>query len=448
MVKENSILKIAHFNNFIWNIKNIDILNESYKFDSKTIGSLITRIKEPLLVKNDDIYKRITIKTKGQGIVIRDELKGNLITTKKQFYVHSGQFAISKIDARNGAFGIIPKEAENAIVTENFWVFNLKENILIEYLLLILSSEFFTKKWQIISNGSGNRLYLDNDLFQKTLIPVPPISEQKSIIQKFRELISQAVILDKKADEEEKSIDTFIFNLLGIKEVALDRKTDLLLNISSLVNMYNWDAKHAILNVNPQTLLKSSKYKNIPIQIAFAINPSTQIPKEIGEITFLPMECISDIYGTVIEKRIIDSKAKGYTKFKDNDVIFAKITPCMQNGKCAVVKDLKQGFGMGSTEFHVFRAISDDVIPEYLHSLLRTKMLRKAAMNYFTGSSGQQRVSSEFIENLYIPLPPLPMQEEIVNHINQIKTQIKELRKQAQELREKAKKDFEGSVFE
>ena len=69
-------------------------------------------------------------------------------------------------------------------------------------------------------------------------------------------------------------------------------------------------------------------------------------------------------------------------------------------------------------------------------------------MNYFTGSSGQQRVSSEFIENLYIPLPPLPIQKEIVSHINKIKKQVKDLRKQVKDIREQAKKNFEGSIFE
>ena len=119
----------------------------------------------------------------------------------------------------------------------------------------------------------------------------------------------------------------------------------------------------------------------------------------------------------------------------------------MQNGKSAVVTDLEQGYGMGSTEFHVFRAITDEVKPEYLHSLLRTVMLRKAAMNYFTGSSGQQRVSSEFIENLYIPLPPLSVQEEIVSQINQIKTHVKNLREQAKDLRLHAEQEFEKSIF-
>lgn len=449
MVGKKTLLKIINFKEFIWNIKSIDASSVNYKFNPIQIGSLITRVKEPLVVKDEKYYKRITIKTKGQGIVLRNELKGDLITTKKQFYVHAGQFSISKIDARNGAFGIIPYEAENAIITENFWVFNIQENLLMkEYLLLILSSNYFTKKWQTISNGSGNRLYLDNTLFLKTLIPIPPVEEQKIIIQKYQETIAQARQLEKQAEDENNSFDCYIFKTLGIKEIIKKKKSNSILNTSSFFNLYNWDVKHAIKNENPQTLLKSCVYKNIPIKMAFEINPSTQIPKELDEITFLPMECISDIYGSVLEKRTIAANTKGYTKFKDNDVIFAKITPCMQNGKCAVVKDLKHGFGMGSTEFHVFRAISKDVIPEYLHALLRTQMLRKAAMNYFTGSSGQQRVSSEFIENLYIPLPPLTIQKEIIYNIDQIKIQIEKIRKQAQELRKKAKQEFESEIFE
>ena len=445
---EFSVLKKTRFSDLIkWNVSELLSNKVLGKYENQPLTKFLIRSKNAIEIKDDVLYKQITIHQFGAGVSLRCEKYGKEIGTKRQFVAKKGQFIISRIDARNGSFGIVPDFLDGAIVTNDFWLFDIK-NADADFLRLMLSSNKINSFWQSKSNGTTNRQRVDFEEFMKSTLPIPPLEEQKTILQKYQGTITQADKLDKKANEDEKSIDTFIFNLLGIKEISVERKEDTVLNISSLVNMYNWDAKHAILNVNPQTLLKSSIYKNIPIQIAFIINPSTQIPKEIGEITFLPMECISDIYGAVIEKRIIDSKTKGYTKFKDNDVIFAKITPCMQNGKCAVVKDLKQGFGMGSTEFHVFRANSDDVIPEYLHSLLRTKMLRKAAMNYFTGSSGQQRVSSEFIENLYIPLPPLPIQEEIINHINKIKRQIKELRKQAQELREKAKKDFEGSVFE
>ena len=119
----------------------------------------------------------------------------------------------------------------------------------------------------------------------------------------------------------------------------------------------------------------------------------------------------------------------------------------MQNGKCAVAKNLEKGYGLGSTEFYVFRATSKKVIPNYLHLLLRTMVLRRSAMNYFTGSSGQQRVSSDFIRNLYIPLPPVSIQEEIVLHVNKIKEQIKSLYSLSNNLRKQANDSFEKEIF-
>ena len=352
---------------------------------------------------------------------------------------------MSNINFEKGAFAI--NKFDTIVTSTDYQSYEILIPINYDYFNQVLRTDAFLRQVKALKSG-GMKTRARYDFIKQFSIPIPSLKEQNIIFKCYKKTLDQAEKLEKQAEELEKNIDCYIFQTLGIQETSLERKNDSILSITFFNNLYNWDAKHAILNINPQTLLKSSIFKNIPIQTAFSINPTTTIPKDLDEISFLPMECISDIYGSVIEKRTIDSKTQGYTKFKDNDVIFAKITPCMQNGKCAVVKDLKQGYGMGSTEFHVFRAISDDVIPEYLHSLLRTKMLRKAAMNFFTGSSGQQRVSSEFIENLYIPLPPLPIQEEVVNHINTIKKQVKDLRKQVTDLREQAKKNFEGSIFE
>lgn len=448
MVEKSSILRTVPFKDFSkWDVKRFFIKQIQSSYPVLFLSELLNEETEKKkLSKYPEEEFGILGVSNEVGMFDAYTEKGRNINQPYKI-VKNDFIAYNPYRVNVGSIGIKKDFLKNTYISNAYVVFSTKKELLPDYLFLLMHTDKFNQLIKDNTTGSV-RQTLSFENLCKIAIPIPSIEDQKLIIQKYQEKISQAESLEVKANQNENNIDSFVFKTLGIKETQLERKTDSLLNISSFINMYNWDAKHAILNVNPQTLLKSSIYKNIPIQIAFAINPSTQIPKEIGEITFLPMECISDIYGAVIEKRIIDSKTKGYTKFKDNDVIFAKITPCMQNGKCAVVKDLKQGFGMGSTEFHVFRAISDDVIPEYLHSLLRTKMLRKAAMNYFTGSSGQQRVSSEFIENLYIPLPPLPIQKEIVSHINKIKKQVKDLRKQVKDIREQAKKNFEGSIFE
>lgn len=445
MVEEKSILKTVLFRDFSkWNVNlYLNKFDIKYKWKPVSLEKIMRPRKER--IKNKDYKGQFPIVEKirfSDGKVFFREEK-NPKTDLNVSCVND--LLVSNINFEKGAFAI--NTFETIVTSTDYQSYELLVPIDFDYFNQILRTEKFLLQVKSLKSG-GMKTRARYDFLKQFEIPVPPISEQKAIVQKYQDTISKAVDLEKEAEKADKGIDDFIFLKLGIKEVLLEKNNDFILNTTSFSNLYSWDVKHSILNISPQTLLKSSLYKNIPVQSVFEINPLTQIPKEIDKITFLPMECISDISGTVIEKRIIDSKTKGYTKFKDNDVIFAKITPCMQNGKCAVVQDLLHGYGMGSTEFHVFRAIKEDVLPEFLHSLLRTTMLRRTAMNYFTGSSGQQRVSSEFIKNLFIPLPPLPVQNEIVEHINQIKAQVKDLRQKAKELREKAKLEFERSVFE
>lgn len=105
--------------------------------------------------------------------------------------------------------------------------------------------------------------------------------------------------------------------------------------------------------------------------------------------------------------------ARGYTYFEDRDVLFAKITPCMQNGKHAIADGLRGGFAFGSTEFHVIRA-GDAITPEWIHTFIRQQSVLAEAQRHFRGAVGQQRVPQNFLDNLPIPLPPLAEQRRIV----------------------------------
>jgi type I restriction enzyme S subunit len=150
--------------------------------------------------------------------------------------------------------------------------------------------------------------------------------------------------------------------------------------------------------------------------IAF-VNPRRNlIERGDDEITsFVPMENVDEVMGKVskLNKEPFSKLKKGYTYFENGDVIFAKITPCMQNGKHAVVSGLIDGFGFGSTEFHVIRA-KNEVTPEWLHFFLRRDETLSAAMRAFTGAVGQQRVPPAFLENLEIPVPHIDTQRKII----------------------------------
>ncbi len=135
--------------------------------------------------------------------------------------------------------------------------------------------------------------------------------------------------------------------------------------------------------------------------------------------TFVPMPSVDETSGTIanpLEKSFGEVK-KGYTYFEENDVLFAKITPCMQNGKHVIARNLIDGIGFGTTEFHVIRP-GDEVIPEWIHLYIRQPAILNEAATHFTGSVGQQRVPSYFLEDLAMPLPPLSEQKRITDILN------------------------------
>jgi type I restriction enzyme S subunit len=142
-------------------------------------------------------------------------------------------------------------------------------------------------------------------------------------------------------------------------------------------------------------------------------------------VTFLPMAAVDAWQGIIAEPEVrpLKSVRKGFTAFSDGDVLFAKITPSMENGKAAIAKNLENGIGFGSTEFHVFRP-KENVTANWIFHFIRQEHFRKDAKAHFAGTAGQLRVPASFLIYYPIPLPPLPEQERIVAKIEELFTQL------------------------
>ena len=178
------------------------------------------------------------------------------------------------------------------------------------------------------------------------------------------------------------------------------------------------------------------------------INPKAQAIDDSTEVSFVAMPDVSEDgnINTGIIRPYWEVK-KGFTCFQEGDVLFAKITPCMQNGKSAVAKNLKNGLGCGSTEYFVLRPKDERLAIEYLHVILHMKCVRETAMLYFGGSAGQQRVSSSFLENFNLPLPPKEKQVEIANHVYKMRQQAKALQEEGKAILEQATREVEGMII-
>ena len=168
----------------------------------------------------------------------------------------------------------------------------------------------------------------------------------------------------------------------------------------------------------------SPKYSKRPFLDCLDFNPGKTEVRDLPDetmVSFVPMESVgTDGSIDVSKKKTLGEVRKGYTYFRDNDVVFAKITPCFENGKVAIASGCQNGIGFGTTEFHVARPIDGVSNSTWLLTLLRSNSLRHLASGNMSGTAGQKRVQQPFFEKLSIGLPPIEEQEKFAKFYNQV----------------------------
>lgn len=216
--------------------KNFDIVNFSqlynwsvqYQNDSKIrftakyplvrIKEFLTRNKTAISIQNDVYYKRATIKVRNGGISLRDSEIGNKIGTKNQFLISKGQFLLSKIDARNGAFGVVPDELDGGVITGNFWTYDVDySKVNPHYLALLTTTSEFIAFCEQASNGTTNRHYLQEPLFLDIKVPLPSLDEQNLLVEKYDSKINEAYKIEIQIESIQQNIQSYLLNSIGIE---------------------------------------------------------------------------------------------------------------------------------------------------------------------------------------------------------------------------------------
>jgi len=166
---------------------------------------------------------------------------------------------------------------------------------------------------------------------------------------------------------------------------------------------------------------KRADWKQVRLKHVARLNPSKNEidhvqPDEL--VTFLPMERVSGrgVINTSVKRKLADVFS-GFTYFRADDVIVAKITPCFENGKGACITNLDSEFGFGSTEFHVLRP-GPELLPQFLYRVTTSFEFRAVGADFMEGSAGQKRVPSDWVANYQFDLPPLPEQHAIADFLD------------------------------
>ena len=159
-------------------------------------------------------------------------------------------------------------------------------------------------------------------------------------------------------------------------------------------------------------------WPRVTIGSVCAVNPPRPPLQRVAdntEVTFVPMAAVDEHTGTIVaaqDRTLGEVRAKSYRAFSPGDVLFAKITPCMENGKAVVVPSTASQLGFGSTEFHVMRP-GPSIDAQFLWHYVRQERFRSDAEQHMAGSVGQLRVPADFLKEATIPLPPLDEQRAV-----------------------------------
>lgn len=214
---ESPMLRIIDRNDMDdWNVQpffNVEPVKFKSGIPIVKLSKILSQSRNSIILDENEFYTRITVKLFNKGILLRDRVIGKNIGTKKQTLVHSGQFVVSKIDGKSGAFAFLPAELDGAVVTQDFPVFDVNTEIVLpQYLEFILSYPAMLRQIDATSSGSTGRRRLSISKFLNTKIPLPSIEEQSRLLKNLKALQEEQKNIESKINSEIININKFIFD--------------------------------------------------------------------------------------------------------------------------------------------------------------------------------------------------------------------------------------------
>lgn len=396
--------------------------------------------------KEQPRYIRIT-DIDENGLISLDELGATVANLDDKYVLNENDIVIARSGATVGKAYIHKRLPYTCLYAGYLIRFVIdSKKILPDYLFAYTQLETY-KEWVNAIQRPSAQPNINAEEYQSLEIPLPNLSKQQEIVEYINTAYAQKQAKEVEAQHLLDSIDDYLLRELEINIPEVKANIG---NRIFIVQRSELKGRYTPSLYKDAISLHSTIYDNISLSHLAYVNPNTRLPykDEKMMISFIPMESVNEIYAEINDnKNCIVADSKGFTRFQEGDLLWAKITPCMENGKSAIAKDLINGYGCGSTEFHVIRPKNNDLLIEYIHSLLHMRIVRQTAKLYFGGSAGQQRVASDFLESFNVPLPSKTKQQDIVNYITNIRTRAKALQAEGKAILEEAKRKVEQMII-
>lgn len=429
---------------FNWSVQ---YLNDSKIAFSKAypmmrIGDFLKRNKTAVAIQDGVKYKRVTIKVRNGGVVLRDEVMGEDIGTKKQFLVSEGQFILSKIDARNGAMGIIPAKLDGAVVTQDFLPYDIDTTkVNPQYFVLVCTTKQFIAFCQSCSSGTTNRQRVDEAQFLNIKVPVPSLDEQNKLVKEYNKYITKSCTIDNQIKDSEDNIRLYITQSL-YNSVAKTRILGAGLGFTSFASTSKWGVEHLLENQNASYKYPITTISKI-CKISSGGTPSRGNKEYYsGTIPWIKTGELQNnmIYDTEEHLTDLGIKNSSAKLYPIGSLVIAMYgatigktamlgVPAATNQACAVLSEIN----------------SDLVLAEYLWEYIKYHSDKFKSMAY---GSAQPNINAGIIADFVLVLPPIAMQNKMVKRIAIMRSQIEELHKNKNKYLDLALKNFETKIFE
>ena len=441
---------------FNWSVQ---YLNDSKIAFSKAypmmrIGEFLKRNKTAITIQDGVKYKRVTIKVRNGGVVLRDEVMGENIGTKKQFLVSEGQFILSKIDARNGAMGIIPTELDGAVVTQDFLPYDIDATkVNPQYFVLVCTTKQFVAFCQSCSSGTTNRQRVDEAQFLNIKVPVPSLEEQNKLVEGYNSIINIGHFRFSEGLIKAREAQAYLSESIGVQELHPNGAKGEIASfeIVSFQKIQEWGADKILCS----KVYESSKYEtktlNSDKSLYYDIKRGKS-PKYVQDanVYILNQKCVR---WNSIELQYAKSVDAEWLQSIDKDCLTREGDILINStgegtiGRSALIDKSMEGL-LYDSHILLLRLNKEKIDPRFFVYVFNSRYGQEQVENVKSAKTTKQtELGIDNLKKIQIPIPPLNVQKQIVSELEMMYDEISDLQHLSPHY-DQALKNFETQIFE